>query len=290
MTVAEVVDFIDGYASMIDAPIERQTLVTSVRENGGQGGYRVNTNRGEWQSRCVVLANGACNVASVPKISADLPQQVASVTAMDYRSPTQLPDGEVLVVGASATGVQLADEIHRSGRPVTLAVGEHVRMPRVYRGKDILYWMSRAGILDEDLNDVDDLVRARNISSPQLVGTARRDTLDLNTLTGMGVELVGRLVGVRDGRAQFSGSLKNQCALADLKMNRLLNGIDEWIEQQDVSAEAVHRFADTQIPDKPNLILDFKCNENDRGIGTVVWATGYRPDYSWLDVPVLDRK
>ena len=104
------------------------------------------------------------------------------MTPLAYRSPGSLPDGGVLVVGASATGVQLAEEIQRSGRPVTLAVGEHVRMPRTYRGRDIFWWMEAAGMLDERYDEVDDLVRARHLPSPQLIGTPERRTIDLNSL------------------------------------------------------------------------------------------------------------
>src|SRR5262249_47939028 len=117
-----------------------------------------------------------------------------------------LPPGGVLVVGASATGVQLADEIHRSGRPVTLSVGEHVRLPRIYRGRDVLWWMEKAGIWNQRHDEIDDLTRARRLPSPQLVGTPERRTLDLTALTATGIELVGRLSMVRDGRALFSGA------------------------------------------------------------------------------------
>ena len=145
---------------------------------------------------------------------------------MQYRNPGQLANGGVLVVGASATGTQIAEEIHRSGRPVTLAVGEHVRVPRLYRDKDIQWWMDAAGVLDERYDEVDDINRARNVPSLQLAGSPERRTVDLNALTGIGVKLIGRLAGIHGGQAQFSGSLRNQCALADLKMNRLLDTID----------------------------------------------------------------
>ena len=156
-----------------------------------------------------------------------------------------LTSGGVLIVGASATGTQLADEIHRSGRPVTLAVGEHVRAPRVYRGKDIQWWMDVAGIHDERYDEVDDIVRARRVPSLQLAGSPERRTLDLNALTEIGVKLVGRIAGLADGKVQFSGSLHNNCALADLKMNRLLNTIDDWATENGLDGEvdAPHRLA-----------------------------------------------
>lgn len=286
MAASEVVDFITDYAAFVAAPVQTNTTVTSVSRS--DGGYSVQTNQGMWSCRTLVLANGACNLANVPAISSVLPDDIHQVTAMDYHNPAQLPDGGVLVVGASATGVQLAEEIHRSGRLVTLAVGEHVRLPRTYRGRDILYWMSVGGVLDEGLDEIDDLLRARSIPSPQLVGTAQRKQLDINELTAQGVEIVGKFAGVRDGVAQFSGALKNNCALADLKCTRLLVAIDEWITEQGLDGEvgAATRLATTQTPQSPTLGIDLSNGK----IKSVVWATGFRPDYSWLDVPVLDRK
>src|SRR4051794_24721652 len=219
-TMPEVIHFLDRYAGVISAPVQTNTSVTSVA--AADSGILVATDKGVWRCRTVVLATGACNVARVPVVAAAVPSGIATVTAMDYRNPSQLDDGGVLIVGASATGTQLADEIHRSGRPVTLAVGEHVRAPRVYRGKDIEWWMDVAGINDERYDEVDDIVRARRVPSFQLAGSLERRTLDLNALTGIGVKLVGRIAGIFDGKAQFSGSLHNHCAMADLKMNRLL--------------------------------------------------------------------
>jgi putative flavoprotein involved in K+ transport len=277
-TMPEVIGFIDRYARVILAPVETNTTVTSVRAT--DAGYLVATDQGDWRCRTVVLASGACNFARIPAVAAAVPPDIATLSSMDYRSPDQLVQGGVLVVGASATGTQLANEIHRSGRPVTMAVGEHVRAPRVYRGKDIEWWMDRAG--------VDDIVRARRVPSLQLAGSPERTTLDLNALTGIGVKIVGRLAGVRDGIAQFSGSLHNQCAMADLKMNRLLGTIDEWVAENGLDGEAgpPHRFAVTEVEASPPLTLDIAAS----GIRTILWATGYGPDFSWLDVPVLDRK
>jgi putative flavoprotein involved in K+ transport len=235
-----------------------------------------------------VLASGACNVASVPALRQAVPASVQSVTPLDYRNPSQLPDGGVLIVGASATGVQLAHEIQRSGRPVTLSVGEHVRLPRTYRGRDVLWWMDASGVWNQRYDEIDDLTRARGLPSPQLVGTPERTTLDLNTLSASGVELVGRLAAVRDGRALFSGGLRNQFALADLKMDRLLDTFDDWARSHGREADvgASERFEPTRVPASSRLALDLTSGE----IRSIIWATGFRPDYSWLDVPVVDRK
>jgi putative flavoprotein involved in K+ transport len=192
------------------------------------------------------------------------------------------------VVGASATGVQLAAELARSGRPVTLSVGEHTRLPRTYRGRDVLWWMDASGVWDQRYDELDDLTRARRLPSPQLVGTPERTTLDLNALESTGVGLVGRLAAVRDGRALFSGGLRNVFSLADLKMNRLLGTFDEWARAngRDAEADAPERFEPTRVPASTRLQLGLSGGE----IQAIVWATGFRPDYGWLDVPVVDQK
>ncbi len=286
MTCAEVVAMIDRFAARAGAPVRTGTNVTSLRRAGD--GYRLTTSHGEIQARTVVVASGACNLPAVPSFAAGVPRSVEQLTPFGYRRPDQLPDGGVLVVGASATGVQLAAELRRSGRPVTLSVGEHVRMPRTYRGRDVLWWMDASGVWDQRYDEVEDLKRARRLPSPQLVGTPERAALDLGTLSAMGVELVGRWATVRDGQALFSGGLRNVCALADLKLGRLLDVFDEWArsEQLDGQLDAPERFAPTQISGSPRLQLDIQSGE----IRTILWATGFRPDYRWLEVPVLDSK
>jgi putative flavoprotein involved in K+ transport len=161
-------------------------------------------------------------------------------------------------------------------------------MPRTYRGRDIQWWMDAIGAMDVRYDAVDDIQRARHLPSLQLVGTPERVTVDLNSLRKSGVELVGRLVGVRDGTAQFSGSLANFCALADLKMNRLLASIDDWVNANGFAERfpAPERYEATDVGPQSRLSLDLVA----AGISTVIWATGFRPDYSWLDAPVFDRK
>ncbi|MCW2891803.1 MAG: pyridine nucleotide-disulfide oxidoreductase [Actinomycetia bacterium] len=286
MTMGEVTEFIERFAKVSRAPVRTGVNVTSVRR--ADDGYRVATSDGEIACRTVVIASGACNRPSVPALGEGVPASVERLTPFDYREPGQLPDGGVLVVGASATGVQLAAEIRRSGRPVILSVGEHVRLPRVYRGRDVLWWMDASGVWDQRYDEVDDLTRARGLPSPQLVGTPERATLDLNALTALGVEVVGRWAMARDGRALFSGGLRNVFSLADLKMNRLLDNFDEWAltSGRDAEFDAPERFAPTAAPDSARLQADLRSGE----IRAVVWATGFRPDYGWLDVPVVDEK
>ena len=285
-TLAEVIEFIARYAKAISAPVLTHTTVASVRCT--EAGYLVRTDQGDWLCRAVVVATGACNIADVPTFANRVPRSY-QLTAREYRNPAQLADGSVLVVGASSSGTQIAYEIHRSGRPVTLSVGEHIRAPRVYRGKDLEWWMDAAGVLDERYDEMDDIARARRVPSLQLAGTPDRSTLDINALTEIGVKLVGRVGGISEnGKAQFSGSLRNVCVLSDLKMGRLLDRIDEWAQKNgfDAAAGPPYRLPPTRVEPAPPLGMDLASGK----IKAIIWATGYRPDYSWLEVPVLDRK
>lgn len=284
MTGAEIAGFIGDYAARVSAPVEERTTVTSVRADSD--GYVVETDDGAWTCRCVVLAGGACVLPTVPAFAAAVPVGVESVDPLEYRNPDQLSDGGVLVVGAAATGIQLAEEIQASGRRVLLSVGEHVRMPRTYRGRDIQHWMEVIGRLDERYDEVEEIRRVRRVASPQLIGTPERRTIDLNRLTDAGVELRGRLGGIRDGVAMFSGGLRNHCALADQKLGRLLDEVDEWISVHalDSDVTAPERPAPTRVADELPLTADLRRGE----VRSVVWATGFRPDFSWLQLPVFD--
>ena len=285
-TAGEFVGLLERYAANLRAPVEQRTTVTTVGRDGDR--FRVVTDRGEWQARTLVVASGASALPSMPAVARALPGGIESLTAHGYRAPDQLPAGGVLVVGASASGVQIAQELHRSGRPITIAVGEHVRAPRRYRGRDILRWMDVTGLHAERYDEVDDIRRARRLPSFQLAGTDDGSTIDLNALRREGVRIVGRLVGFSGTKVQFSGALRTMCTLADQKMNRLLQRIDDWVDAEGVSdgVDPPDRPPATEIDERPLLELDLVAED----IRSVVWATGFRPDFSWLRLPVFDRK
>ncbi len=286
MSVAELITHFDYCARAANAPVMAETSVLGVVPSWK--GYRVQTDQGAIDCENVVVATGATTLASRPGFAADLPGDIAQFTPLDYKRASDLPSGKILVVGASASGTQIAREIQSSGREVTLAVGEHVRVPRRYRDADILKWMEITGRWGERHDQVEDLDRQRRLPSLQLTGEAGDSPLDLNALQDIGIEPVGRMAGIRDGVALFSGSLANVCAAADLKMDRLLTGFDTW-----AAVTGMHSFMDpsyrlprTRIPKAPRLSIDLSRE----GFGAVVWATGYRPDHSWIDLPVFDRK
>lgn len=284
MTAAEVAGHLAAYGRHAGAPVVSNTTVESVRP--GPSGFVVDTDAGRWSARSVVVATGAAGTPRIPAVAESLPSRITQVTPTRYRNPGQLDDGGVLVVGASASGLQLADELVRTGRPVTVAVGDHIRLPRTYRGMDIHWWMDTIGLLGETLDQIPDIRRARRLPSLQLVGTPERRSLDLNTLHDLGVDVVGRLVGIRDGSAQFAGSLANLVASADLKLGRLLDRID---------AHATAHGLDDEVGPvtRPAPTTSFRDASNVVGLdrfSTVVWATGFRPDYPWLPAHLLDPR
>jgi putative flavoprotein involved in K+ transport len=283
MTASEVVDFLLKYRNASDAQVQTDTTVLSVAQS--DAGYLVTTDSGPISCRGVIVATGACSTPKIPAIASELPSQIRQLAPIHYRRPDDVDDGRVLVVGASASGAQLAEELAHSGREVTLAVGAHTRLPRTYRGMDIHWWMDAIGLLETRYDEVDDIAKARRLPSLQLVGSPEHRTLDLNSLTDIGVNLVGRLVGVNGGRAQFSGSLANLCADADLKMGRLLDQIDEFAQDHCLDSELINadRPPPTVVPTPPTTATVSEYS-------TVIWATGFTPNYPWLDETLLDRR
>ncbi len=284
MTAQETVAFLEAYRRRFEPPVLTGVTVAAVRRTAD--GFAVIADAGTWQCDVVVAATGASSEPRVPALRAELPTRIDQLTALDYRRPAQLdPDGEILVVGASASGVQIASELQRSGRAVTIAVGEHVRLPRSYRERDVYWWLDAIGQLDERYDEVDDIDRARRHASVQLVGTNEHSDLDLNALGAQGVRCVGRLVGISGRTAQCSGALASLVANADLKQARLLHRIDEFVTSNGLEGEVgPPRPAQPTVVPAPPTSLDLAA------FSTVVWATGYRPTYPWLDAAAFDHR
>ena len=285
MAVPELVTMLERYAAESRAPLETNTTVLSVERTADR--FRVTTDRGVWHAESVVLATGYSDLPAVPAAGRSLARTVTQILPNDYQRPAQLPPGGVLVVGASATGVQLADEIQRSGRQVTLAVGRHTRLPRRYRGQDILWWLDKLGLLSQPIDAVHAADISRGQPSLQLVGRPDHATLDLAVLREVGVRLVGRLCEIDGHTARLAEDLIATTAAADIKMAEVLTRIDTFIELRRLSARAAAPFRPTWplATDAPNRI-DLKGE----GIKTVIWATGYRRAYPWLKIPVLDAR
>ena len=278
MTAGEVAGFLGRYADSMAAPVVEHAAVRSVRRVAD--GYRVVTEVGTWSTDAVVLATGWSDVPRVPDVAARLDPGLHQLTPDRYRDPTDLPDGGVLIVGASATGVQLADELARAGRRVVVAAGRHSPLPRRYRGVDIMRWLDVLGVNRRDLDHVSDRATALQEPSLQLAGRPDQRDVHLAALQALGVHIVGRLSGADGERVVFAADLPVTTAAADVRLRRLLARIDAR------AGESRRAFA---APVPPVLTAGAVTDLNLRaaGIRTVVWATGYRRAYPWLHVPVL---
>jgi putative flavoprotein involved in K+ transport len=272
-----VIAYLESYAT--GAPVLDHTTVERVRRT--PRGFHVATDRGDWHGRNVVIATGDCDLPRLPEVAAEAPPGVTQLHAAAYRRPGGLPRGGVLVVGAGPSGQQIAMELRAAGRPVVLAVGRHARIPRRYRGRDVFAWLCEAGVLDVRAGDVKDLAAARRAPSFPLSGAAGGQSLGLDRLAAMGVVVAGRLTGFTERRALFAASLDDDVRDADRRMRRVLARIDAHIDRSGSDAPPADRLPLVELGLGPAIV----------GLGsevdTIVWATGYRRAYPWLDVPVL---
>jgi putative flavoprotein involved in K+ transport len=285
MPASAFASYLSLYARKIAAPVLGGVEVTQVEPIAG--GYRISTTVGAWQSRAVIIATGACETAFRPPTADMLPASIQQISPAAYREPGLLPPGGVLVVGASSTGVQLAEEIHASGRAVMLSVGDHTRIPRRYRGRDIFAWMEAAGILDEAIVENGNIEYARRQPSLQLVGRSDNRDIHLGILRDQGIRLLGRFAGVDGGNVAFSSDLDRTTATAHKRMVRCLDRIDAHIVSQGLQAPAADAAALAPfLAQGEATTIDLRR----KGIRSVVWATGYVRRYPWLKAPVLDSR
>lgn len=288
MTMPEITSYLERYARSFAAPVQGETTVLAVERRGA--GFDVTTDQGSWHAPNVVVATGYCDLPLVPDAARHLAGDVLQLVPGDYRCPARLPDGGVLVVGASSSGIQLADEIQQSGRSVTLAVGRHMRLPRHYRGRDILWWLDAMGLFDERVDEVYDAEISRNQPSLQLVGRPDHATLDLGRLRGGGVRLVGRVTGASGHTVHLRDDVVSYMAAADIKLASLLSRIDRYVERSGLAAAAGEREPFTPICWPPHAPTPERLDLKAQGIRTVIWATGFRRSYPWLRVPALDDR
>jgi putative flavoprotein involved in K+ transport len=286
MSAGDFADYLLRYSRRFSVPMMCGAEVLAVTPSSI--GFRVLTTAGEWQARAVVIATGACDTPFRPRAADMLSPSLHQVLSTQYREPGQLPDGGVLIVGASSTGAQLAEEIHVSGRPVTLAVGDHTRVPRRYRGRDVYAWMETTGMLDDPALDSGNLEAARRQPSLQLVGRPDNRDLNLGILKSQGVRLVGRLLDMGGVWAEFGGDLAGTTGQSHKRMLRILDRIDETIKRYSFNAPAADDATrDPFLDSSEQRMIDLRRD----GIRTVVWATGYRRSYPWLNVPsALDQR
>ncbi len=280
MTRDEVIAFLEHFARRFSAPVFDRTNVITV--DACFDDYRVVTTRGTWRARAVVIATGHCDLPLLPPVAGGLGPSITSLHSSQYRAPGALPEGGVLVVGASSSGVQIADELRRAGRDVVLSVGRHTRLPRSWRGHDIFWWLTRLGKQSERSRDIVNLAAAMRQPSLQLVGRPDHANIDLPSLNAIGVQLAGRLLHVDGYRLTFADDLRAAVAKADAKLHRILDEIDEFaFGEVETSRPSIATVDFNAHPPITELALDSS------DIRTVVWATGFRRAYPWLRLPVI---
>ena len=280
MRAAEVADMLQAYAR--GAPVRTGVTVDAVRPSAH--GWWVLTSAGSYLASNVVVATGDLDVPAVPALAADLPPQLHQLHTSRYRRPAQLPAGGVLVVGAGPSGQQIADELARAGRVVHIAVGRHKSLPRRYRGRDAYWWMDRMGLLDRTVDSLPQHRAGRR--TPNAVLTGGREDLDLHRLVRHGVVPHGHLTGCRHGMLSFAADLASVVDAAEQNAVRFRAVVDDYVRRTglDVPSEPAPRPRPAPWADDPARTLDLARAD----IGTVIWATGFRRDFSWLPAPVLD--
>ncbi|MCU9849901.1 NAD(P)-binding domain-containing protein [Defluviimonas sp. WL0024] len=283
MPVAEFIALMQDYAGRRGLPVECGREVRRIEPHGR--GYRIELDRETVLSRCVVVASGDQNVAVRPALAANVPDAVAQYDATSYRNPTSMPEGAVLVVGSGQSGGQIAEDLIRAGREVYLSTSRVARQTHSYRGRHSMAWMVDTGIMDIPKAN---LLAAGPIPTRALVGADH--TISLQSLSAQGVQLLGRLTAIDAGRAHFDSDVSVNVAFGDTTAAETKARIDAWLTANGIMAPAARTDpAETVVPTLPDpAILELDLTQS---VGSVVWCTGVRGDYTFLRVPaVLDNR
>ena len=281
-TSSEIVEFISAYAAFVAAPIRCGVSVVALRAQDGGTGFVAETSDGRIKADNVVVATGPYQHPVIPSLlqgDAD----VLQVHASQYKSPDLLPPGGVLVVGSGASGAQIAEELFRAGRRVYLSVGRHTRVPRRYRGRDLIWWLSEMGL---DRTTAEE--RGPDRAKPLITGAFGGDTIDFRRFAAEGVTLLGRVQAFHQGIVDLAPDLAKRLAYGDVSYSVFLDRVDAHVQRhaldtpEDPSARSV--WPDPPCLTEPLRHLDLRAAK----ISAVVWATGYAYEFGWLDVPVLN--
>jgi putative flavoprotein involved in K+ transport len=283
----EVATHLEVYARSFGAPVREGVRVTAVAPDPNGAGFLVRTEDGTFAAAGVIVATGALQRPFIPALAEDLPAHIAQVVPYAYRCPAALPPGAVLLVGSGQAGCQIAEELRRAGRSVYLSVGRSWWAPRRYRGQDLSLWLRAVGWFDRTVDSLPPGART-GLPNPQFTGSGGGRDLNVHTLVAEGVVLLGRLLGIQDGTITLAPGLAENLAAGDKQAMRTLQAIDDHIREQRLDALAA---------DPPNYLRPAaelargtlaELDLNAAGVSTVIWATGYRPDLGWVQLPVLD--
>jgi putative flavoprotein involved in K+ transport len=280
----EVLSFVEGYGALIEAPMLGSTVVSALRCKTPGALFELETGDCVWRARNVVVATGPYQHHRRAIGQEDMPAGLAQLHANGYRNPHSLPEGAVLVIGSGASGCQIADELLEAGRRVFLSVGRHVRVPRRYRGRDVFWWRLALGDLDRTAEQT--ALDARS-PGPLLTGVHGGYEVDLRGSARRGMTLLGRLVGVADGKLAFSDDLERNLRQGDRYRRDFLARVDAYAERAGLGLPLATTLDDDarSTPMTAPSQIDLAA----QGVAAIIWATGYGFDFGWIELPVFDR-
>ncbi|MBP2293730.1 MSMEG_0569 family flavin-dependent oxidoreductase [Azospirillum rugosum] len=281
----EIVAYLEGFARMVDPPIREGVSVTRVGK-GPRGGFEVETSEGRLTADHVVVATGGYDVPIVPPYAHALTKDVAQIHSVDYRNPDQLPPGEVLVVGSGQSGVQIMEDLYLAGRQVHLCVGPAPRSPRQYRGKDATEWLMEMGYYELTIDRHPQGEKAKEKTNHYMSGRAGGHEIDLRRFALQGVKLYGSIAGMDGATIRFADDLAKNLDDADEVYVSIRRDIDKYIAAQGIDAPEEPPFVPVWTPRDTPTEIDAKA----AGIGAIVWAIGFRPNYAWIDLPAFDGR
>ena len=284
----ELVAFLEDYARIFHLPIRPRTIVTGLRRTSS-GWYALRTQSEEMQAKGVIIASGGMNRPRVPALARRLPDDLTVSSAGTYRNPDALPKGAVLVVGSGQSGCQIAEDLLEAGRGVFLSVSKVARVPRSYRGRDILAWWKDMSFLDVKLQQLED-PSIQFAAQPQVSGIRGGHTVSLQSLARDGAVLVGRVLDADRRVLELDGSVRECIHFADEKSRAFKAAIDAHIDREGIKAEA--SLPDPDEPPLPDLRGSDEItnlNLSRAGVSSVIWCTGFDADWSWVEVEVFDQ-
>ncbi|MDJ0924293.1 MAG: NAD(P)-binding domain-containing protein [Acidimicrobiia bacterium] len=274
-----IADYVKRYRDFLNAPVQESTEVRQLSRTGS--GWTLQTSRGPWSARSVVVATGAFPFPSIPPCGRDIGSGLLQLHSQSYRRPSDLPDGGVLVVGSGQSGAQIVDDLMIAGRQVWFSIGRSGHVPRRYRGRDTTVWLSEIGFMDMVVTE-----EMRQRPSMMVSGRDGGKDLNLRAFGREGVHLVGRVVGADGSKLVLAGNVADILDGADAVAMQVKGQVDRFISEHDIDAPTPEIEAIDWVPEASPPRLDLRAE----GITTVIWATGYRHDYSWIDAAVFDER
>ncbi|WP_207456296.1 MSMEG_0569 family flavin-dependent oxidoreductase [Azospirillum sp. SYSU D00513] len=279
----EIVAYLDAFVERLRPPLMEGVTVSSLRREE-DGLYRLRTSAGETSADNVILAVGGYHIPNIPRLAERLPDGIAQVHSSRYRNAAQLPEGAVLVVGSGQSGCQIAEDLHLESRRVHLSVGSAPRCPRVYRGRDAVDWLHDMGHYDMPVEKHSLKEKVRRNANHYVTGRDGGREIDLRKFATEGMRLYGRLDTLAEGRVTFEPNLTRNLDNADAVYNGIRAAIDKHIREQGIDAPIDPPYSAPWAPDGDPLELDLAAE----GIRSVVWCTGFRSNFGWVEVPVFD--